>query len=72
MKTNNQIIVNRRGGVFIQPTIGLRFGASARYNFFAELGARFQEVRYDFSNQWIENNYKVTYQRWILRGGILF
>ena len=72
MKTNNQAITKRSGGFLIQPTIGLRFGASARYNFFAEIGARFQHVHYEYSDQWIDNKYKVTYQRWILRGGILF
>ena len=56
----------------LQPTLGLRLGASARYNFFLELGARFQQVHYNFSNEWVENRYKVTYQRWILRGGIVF
>jgi len=69
---NNATITQRSGGFMLQPTIGLRFGASARYNFFAEVGARFQQVHYNFSNEWVENRYKVTYQRWILRGGILF
>ncbi|MDZ7878246.1 MAG: hypothetical protein U5L45_11275 [Saprospiraceae bacterium] len=72
MKTDNAAISTRKGGLMLQPTIGLRLGASARYNFFVDFGARFQQVHYDFSNEWIENKYKVTYQRWILRGGILF
>jgi hypothetical protein len=72
MKTENAAITNRKGGLMLQPTIGLRLGASARYNFFVDFGARFQQVHYDFSNEWVENKYKVTYQRWILRGGIVF
>jgi hypothetical protein len=72
MKTDNTGITKRSGGFLIQPTIGLRLGASARYNFFVELGARFQQVNYAYSDQWIENKYKVTYQRWIFRGGIVF
>jgi hypothetical protein len=72
-KTNdNQTITDRSGGLLVQPTIGLRLGASARYNFFVELGARFQKVHYSYSDQWIKNEYSITYQRWILRGGILF
>jgi hypothetical protein len=72
MKTDNFAITNRSGGVFAQPTIGLRFGASARYNFFAELGVRFQQVHYEYTDEWVNNKYAVTYQRWVLRGGILF
>lgn len=69
---DNAAITQRSGGLMLQPTIGLRFGASSRYNFFAEVGARFQRVHYNFSNEWVENRYTVTYQRWILRGGIVF
>lgn len=69
---DNTLITKRGGGLMLQPTIGLRFGASARYNFFAEIGARFQQVQYGNSNDWAENRYTVKYQRWILRGGILF
>jgi hypothetical protein len=69
---DNFLIETRSGGLMVQPTIGLRFGASKRYNFFAEVGARFQRVQYGNSNEWTENRYTVTYQRWILRGGILF
>jgi hypothetical protein len=72
MKTENASITKRKGGMMLQPTIGLRLGASARYNFFVDFGARFQQVHYDFSSEWVQNKYKVTYQRWILRGGIIF
>lgn len=74
LKQNNMlnVVSERKGGFMLQPTVGLRFGASARCNFFAEVGARFQQVHYNFSNEWVENRYKVTYQRWILRGGIVF
>lgn len=69
---NNALIETRGGGLMVQPTIGLRLGASARYNFFVEMGARFQQVQYGNSSDWAENRYTVRYQRWILRGGILF
>ncbi len=72
VQKDNTLITKRSGGLMVQPTIGLRFGASRRYNFFAEIGARFQQVQYSNSNEWVENHYKVTYQRWILRGGIMF
>ena len=72
VQKGNPQITKRSGGLMLQPTIGLRFGASARYNFFAEIGARFQQVHYSNSNEWVENRYTVTYQRWIIRGGILF
>ena len=72
MKTANAGITERGGGLLIQPSIGLRLGASERYNFFVELGARFQKVHYAYSDRWVENKYTVNYQRWILRGGIVF
>ena len=74
MKQDNILNVTseRKGGFMLQPTLGLRLGASARYNFFLEVGARFQQVHFNFSTEWVENRYTVTYQRWILRGGIVF
>lgn len=66
------VLTNLKGSFMIQPTIGFRFGASSRYNFFADLGFRLQQVRYESLNTWAENRYTVTYRRWVLRGGILF
>ena len=62
MKQDNILNVTseRKGGFMLQPTLGLRLGASARYNFFLEVGARFQQVHYNFSTEWVENRYKVT------------
>ena len=68
----NDNLTNLKGSFMLQPTIGYRFGASHRYNFFLDLGFRLQQVRYESNNTWSENRYTVTYRRWILRGGILF
>ena len=68
----NDNLTNLKGSFMLQPTIGYRFGASHRYNFFLDLGFRLQQVRYESNNTWAENHYTVTYRRWILRGGILF
>ena len=72
LKNKTENLTNLKGGFMIQPTVGWRFGASRRYNFFADLGFRLQQVQYESNNTWSENHYKVTYRRWILRGGILF
>ena len=72
LKNETENLTNFKGGFMIQPTVGWRFGASRRYNFFADLGFRLQQVQYESNNTWSENHYKVTYRRWILRGGILF
>ena len=72
LKNKNENLTNFKGGFMVQPTVGWRFGASRRYNFFADLGFRLQQVQYQSNNTWSENHYKVTYRRWILRGGILF
>ncbi len=63
---------NLKGSFMVQPTVGFRFGASRRYNFFADLGFRLQQIRFQNNNTWSESAYTVTYRRWILRGGILF
>ncbi len=68
----NDNLTNLKGSFMMQPTIGYRFGASHRYNFFMDLGFRLQQVRYESNNTWANNHYTVTYRRWILRGGILF
>ena len=60
------------GGFMLQPTFGIRLGASKHYNFFIDAGARFQRVHYDSVSDFWENHYTVTYKRWILRGGIVF
>ena len=64
-------ITGYKGGFMFQPAIGLRFGASAKFNFFADIGTKFQHISYDQITG-SENHYKITYQRWILRGGIIF
>lgn len=68
----NDYLTNLKGSFMVQPTIGFRFGASNRYNFFADLGFRLQQIRFENNNEWSQNHYTVTYRRWILRGGILF
>jgi hypothetical protein len=65
-------LTNHKGGLLVYPAIGMRFGASKRYNFFMDIGAKMQQVSFRNSNQWSENNYSLTYRRWVLRGGILF
>lgn len=72
MGNKDDNLTNLKGSFMLQPTIGYRFGASSRYNFFADLGFRLQQVRYESNNTWAENHYTVTYRRWVLRGGILF
>ncbi len=61
-----------RGGLLVYPAVGLRFGASARMNFFADIGVKFQRIYFNQVTEWNENHYKITYQRWILRGGLMF
>ena len=72
MAIKDDNLTNLKGSFMLQPTIGLRFGASSRYNFFADLGFRIQQVQFESNNTWSDNHYTVTYYRWILRGGILF
>ena len=72
MAVKDDILTNLKGSYMIQPTIGFRFGASSRYNFFTDLGFRMQQVRYENNQSWAQNHYTVTYRRWVLRGGILF
>ncbi len=72
LANKNDVLSNFKGSYMVQPTIGWRFGASHRYNLFADLGFRLQQVRYENLQSWAENRYTVTYRRWVLRGGILF
>jgi hypothetical protein len=65
-------LTNLKGGLLIYPAVGMRFGASKRYNFFVDIGAKMQQVSYSSLNEWSENHYAVTYRRWVVRGGILF
>lgn len=68
----NDYLTHLKGSFMVQPTVGFRFGASNRYNFFADAGFRLQQIRFENNNEWTQNHYTVTYRRWILRGGILF
>jgi hypothetical protein len=65
-------LTGHKGGIMFYPAIGLRFGASPKFNFFMDIGTKFQRIYINQINQWAENRYAVTYQRWVLRGGIMF
>jgi hypothetical protein len=65
-------LTGHKGGLLVYPAIGMRFGASKSYNFFMDVGAKIQNVSYNSINDWSENQYSVTYRRWVVRGGILF
>jgi hypothetical protein len=72
-KRDRQVnLTGHRGGFMLHPAIGLRFGASPKFNFFMDIGTKFQRIKLDQINQWSENHFTVTYQRWVLRGGIMF
>ena len=68
----NYNYTGHRGGLMMHPAIGLRFGASSKINFFADIGAKYQRIYYNQINTWSENHYRITYLRWVLRGGIMF
>ena len=69
---DNLNLTGHRGGLMVHPAIGLRFGASSHINFFADIGAKYQRIYYNQINDWSENRYRITYLRWVLRGGIVF
>ena len=69
---DNLNLSGHRGGLMVHPAIGLRFGASSHINFFADIGAKYQRIHYNQINTWSENRYRITYLRWVLRGGIVF
>lgn len=68
----NLNLTGHRGGLMVHPAIGLRFGGSSKINFFADIGAKYQRIYYNQINNRSENHYRITYLRWILRGGIVF
>jgi sRNA-binding regulator protein Hfq len=65
-------LTDYKGGLLIYPAFGMRFGASKRYNFFMDIGAKIQQVSYSSINEFQQDFYSVTYRRWVVRGGILF
>jgi hypothetical protein len=65
-------LTGHKGGLMVYPAVGMRFGASKRYNFFMDIGAKIQQVSYNSLNEWQQDYYTVTYRRWVVRGGILF
>jgi hypothetical protein len=69
---NQQFMDARYGGYMLQPTVGYRFGGSKGLNFVMDIGTRFQRVGYEDNNQASLNNYKITYQRAVLRLGVIF
>jgi hypothetical protein len=69
-KTAN--LTGHKGSFMVHPAIGLRFGASPKFNFFMDIGTKFQRIKLDQISQLFENHFTVTYQRWVLRGGIMF
>jgi hypothetical protein len=68
----SESLTNHKGGLLIYPALGMRFGASKRYNFFVDVGAKMQQVSYKRFTESSNDIYAVTYRRWVVRGGILF
>jgi hypothetical protein len=69
---SSENLTDHRGGLMVYPAFGLRFGGSKRFNFFVDIGAKFQTVYYNTITEFQNDRYTVTYKRWALRGGILF
>lgn len=65
-------LTGHKGGFMLHPAIGIRLGSSPKIRYFIDLGTKFQRVHFDQNNGWSENQYTILYQRWVLRGGILF
>ncbi len=75
IRNKGEVFSDYRGGLMLNPTVGLRFGNKPKVKFFVDLSFKNQKVGY--INQWdasgdFIDRYTVQYRRWILRGGILF
>ena len=56
----------------IHPAIGLRLGGSDNANFVVDIGYKLQKAEFETDWIWEQNVRKMTFNRIVLRTGILF
>ena len=70
----NSFITDTKGGIFIHPSAGFRFGASENANMTASLGLQWQKATYTqvFSDGTSQNEDRYTFKRFTFKIGVLF
>lgn len=62
-----------RGGMFLNPALGVRWGASAGINVTTEMGLQFQRAQFTYGEiETVQDNRDLHFRRMTLRIGVLF
>ncbi len=72
-KNENKGITDAKGGFMFYPSLGISFGGSVT-KYSIDLGYKFQKATWTYTNQWdtrISNEFRLDYQRFVLRFGII-
>ena len=73
LKNENQSIVKGEGGLLIQPTFGIRIGASSKANILIDAGYKFQKAV--FTREFFNGDQEIkeiSYRRFTFRFGFIF
>jgi len=70
-ENNERNITEAKGGIMFYPAVGFRTGGSANANYFFDFGVKIQQATFTYQTWDIRVN-KMTYNRFVLRTGILF
>lgn len=65
-------ITDAKGGFLLYPALGFRMGGSANANYFLDFGVKIQRATFTYQDWWDTRVNKMTYNRLVLRTGILF
>lgn len=72
--TNSDNIIDKAGGLMINPAFGFKFQGSYDINYTLDINFKYQEAKFTYRGQWGNQIYNrdVTFQRLLLRFGIIF
>ncbi|MBK7095443.1 MAG: hypothetical protein IPH57_10490 [Saprospiraceae bacterium] len=74
LHTNSDNIIDKAGGLMFNPAFGFKFQGGYGINFTLDINFKYQEAKFTYRGQWGNQIYNrdVTFQRLLLRFGIIF
>lgn len=73
--SKNENLIDKAGGLMMNPAIGLKFQGKYGINYLFDIGLKYQDAKFTFFDQWRWGgtvNRELTFLRTTLRFGILF
>jgi len=69
---SNYNLIDKQGGLYVNPSLGFRFGASKNANFTLDFGVKFQQGKFVYNEWGGMVMQEAKFQRFTLKTGLLF